>query len=27
MDFVLAGFLSLGILVYLVYAMLNPEKF
>ncbi|MGE4130785.1 MAG: K(+)-transporting ATPase subunit F [Bdellovibrionales bacterium] len=27
MDFVLAGGLSIAILIYLIYAMFNPEKF
>jgi K+-transporting ATPase KdpF subunit len=27
MDFVVAGFISLGVLVYLGYALFNPEKF
>ncbi|MGZ3727054.1 MAG: K(+)-transporting ATPase subunit F [Pseudobdellovibrio sp.] len=27
MDFVLAGLVGLGVLVYLVYALFNPEKF
>ncbi len=26
-DFVLGGIVSLGILVYLVYALVRPEKF
>ncbi len=27
MDFVVAGFISVGVLVYLGYALFNPEKF
>lgn len=26
-DFTLAGFVTLGILFYLVYALIRPEKF
>ena len=26
-DFVLAGFVTAGILVYLVYALIRPERF
>jgi len=26
-DYVLGGFFALGILVYLVYALIRPEKF
>jgi len=27
MDYIIAGITSLGLLVYLVYALLRPEKF
>jgi K+-transporting ATPase KdpF subunit len=27
LDFVLGGLVTLGLVVYLVYAMLRPEKF
>ena len=26
-DYILAGFVTLGILFYLVYALIRPEKF
>jgi K+-transporting ATPase KdpF subunit len=27
MDYIIAGIASLGLLIYLVYALLRPEKF
>jgi K+-transporting ATPase KdpF subunit len=27
MDYIIAGIASLGLLVYLIYALLRPEKF
>jgi len=27
MDFIIAGLVSLGLFVYLVYALLRPERF
>jgi len=27
MDYIIAGVTSLGLLIYLVYALLRPEKF
>ncbi len=26
-DFILAGFVALGLMVYLIYSLLYPEKF
>jgi K+-transporting ATPase KdpF subunit len=26
-DFILAGIVAVGLLIYLIYAMFNPEKF
>jgi len=27
MDFLIAGIIAIGLLIYLIYAILNPEKF
>ncbi|MCX6639707.1 MAG: K(+)-transporting ATPase subunit F [bacterium] len=27
MDFIIAGLIALGLLVYLIYATFNPDKF
>jgi K+-transporting ATPase KdpF subunit len=27
MDFIIAGFIGVGVLLYLAYALFNPEKF
>jgi K+-transporting ATPase KdpF subunit len=27
MDFIIAGFIGVGVLIYLMFALFNPEKF